>query len=213
MAFAPRFTITNAITSALTRIERARGFLQAARLSEDWISGMQQRALVLEAHHTTHIEGTHLTLEQAERLLAGQSVPGVDPDDVRELLNYREAFDLVADYLGGGRPITEALIREIHRRLVRGMRGDSAGPGEYRTVIRKDVILLTARKAGVKDRALGVLAFLLDKGKGSVAECEAALGGNRRTLQRDLKRLVDEKLVEEISTGPTDPTKYYRPRL
>ena len=55
------FTITNAITAALTQIERARGFLEAARLSEEWLRGMRARALVLEAHYTTHIEGTHLT--------------------------------------------------------------------------------------------------------------------------------------------------------
>ena len=34
----------------------------------------------LEANHTTHIEGTHLTLEQAERLLAGETVAGTDPN-------------------------------------------------------------------------------------------------------------------------------------
>jgi hypothetical protein len=34
-AFAPRFTITNAITAGLTAIERARGFLEAANLSCD----------------------------------------------------------------------------------------------------------------------------------------------------------------------------------
>jgi hypothetical protein len=32
---APRFTITNAITSGLTAIERARGFLEAATLSTE----------------------------------------------------------------------------------------------------------------------------------------------------------------------------------
>jgi hypothetical protein len=40
----PKFRITNAITGNLTRVERARGFLDAAKLSEDWIAGMQQRA-------------------------------------------------------------------------------------------------------------------------------------------------------------------------
>jgi len=79
MSFNPRFTITNPITQALTRIERARGFLDAARLSEEWIRKMEKRALVLEAHHTTHIEGTRLTLEQSERLLAGEEVPEADP--------------------------------------------------------------------------------------------------------------------------------------
>jgi Fic family protein len=130
----PHFTITNAITSALTRIERARGFLQAARLSEDWLSGMQQRALLLEAHYSTHIEGTHLTLDQSEKLLAGESAGDVDPDDARELLNYRDAFDLVAEYLGSGEPITEGLIREIHKRLVRNVRGNAGSPGEYRHI-------------------------------------------------------------------------------
>ena len=65
MAFTPKFTITNRITADLTRIERARGFLEPATLSENWIREMGNRALVLEAHHTTRIEGTRLTLEEA----------------------------------------------------------------------------------------------------------------------------------------------------
>ncbi len=132
--FKPVFTTSNRITAALTRIERARGFLEAATLSEDWVREMGERALVLEAHYTTHIEGTRLTLEQSERLLAGEKVPEADPDDVRELLNYRKAFDLVAEYLDSGSPITEGLIREIHKRLVEGVRGGSASPGEYRKI-------------------------------------------------------------------------------
>lgn len=134
MSFAPRFTITNPIAAALTTIERARGFLEAATLSEDWIGRMSQRALLLEAHYTTHIEGTQLTLDEAARLWAGEKVEGASRDDVRELLNYREAFNLVAEYLGSGEPITEALIREIHKRLVTGVRGGAAQPGQYRLI-------------------------------------------------------------------------------
>ncbi|GAB4335790.1 MAG: Dot/Icm type IV secretion system effector CoxFIC1 [Desulfobulbaceae bacterium] len=132
--FKPKFTITNRITSGLTRIERARGFLEAATLSEDWVREMGRRALILEAHHTTHIEGTQLTLDQAERLWQGNSVPEADPDDARELLNYRKAFDFVSEYLASGDPITEGLIREIHKRLVEGVRGGSAAPGQYRKI-------------------------------------------------------------------------------
>lgn len=132
--FKPHFTITNAITAGLTTIERARGFLEAATLSEDWVRRMSQRALLLEAHHTTHIEGTQLSVEQSAELWAGGTVTGVDADDVRELLNYRRAFDLVSEHLGGGATITEGLIREIHKRLVKGVRGGSAKPGQWRTV-------------------------------------------------------------------------------
>ena len=350
MTFEPQFTISNAITDALTRIERARGFLDAAKLSEDWIAGMQARALVLEAHHTTHIEGTQLTLDQSERLLAGVDVPEADPDDARELLNYRHAFELVADYLGSGEPITEGVVREIHKRLVRGVRGDAGQPGEYRrvqnyvvnsqtgeavytppppldvppmmtelvtwlqadtginavlvagmaqfqlvhvhpfvdgngrtarllstlclyrtgydfkrlftisefydrdrpayyraiqsvresemdltvwleyftqglatqmrevqdrgeTVIRKDVLLGRARAEGLKERPVMLLSYLLDRGKATVAECADAFDVNRRTLQRDLKLLVDRGFAREVGTGPTDPTKFYEPLL
>ncbi len=132
--YKPTFTITNGITADLARIERARGFLEAAALSEEWIHEMRRRAFILEAHHTTHIEGTRLSLEQAEQLLEGLPVPEADPDDAKELLNYRSAFEFVSEYLQDGGPITEGLIREIHRRLVDGVRGGAAAPGEYRRV-------------------------------------------------------------------------------
>jgi len=130
----PKFTITNRITTGLTRIERARGFLEAATLSEEWVREMGERALVLEAHHTTHIEGTRLTLDQAERLLEGRTVPEADPEDARELLNYRSAFDFVSEYIESGGPLTEGLVREIHKRLVESVRGGAAAPGEYRKI-------------------------------------------------------------------------------
>ncbi len=134
MPFRPHFTISIQIASTLTAIEHTRGFLEAANLSKDWIARMQARALVLEAHHTTHIEGTHLSLDQSEKLLSGEKMSGVDSDDVKELLNYRKAFDFVADYVFSEGRITEGLIREIHKRLVEGVRGNSALPGQYRAV-------------------------------------------------------------------------------
>jgi Fic family protein len=132
MAFIPRFAITNQITAGLTRIERARGFLEAAKLSADWLADMQTRALIREAHFTTHIEGTQLTLQQAERIFAGEPVPEARLDDRLEVLNYRNAFDLVAGHLGSGAPIAEQLIKDLHRQLVLGVRGNEAHPGEYR---------------------------------------------------------------------------------
>lgn len=132
--FKPIFVINNQIANALTAIERARGFLEAATLSSDWITKMQSKALILEAHHTTHIEGTQLTFEESKQLWNGEHLIGVNKDDAQELLNYRKAFDLVSDYLEDGKPITEGLIREIHKSLVKNVRGNSAAPGEYRKI-------------------------------------------------------------------------------
>jgi len=45
---------------------------------------MGNQALIKEAHHTTHMEGARLTLDQAERLWKGEAVPEADLDDTRE---------------------------------------------------------------------------------------------------------------------------------
>src|SRR5262249_13361620 len=128
VGFQPLFRITHQMTGGLTRIEAARGFLEAALLSEDWIEMMRSRGFVLEAHHTTHIEGTRLTIEQAERLLAGEAVAGTNPDDVQELLNYRDAFEFVSGYLNERGLVTQGLMGENHPQLVAGVPGGSAAP-------------------------------------------------------------------------------------
>jgi Fic family protein len=132
--FKPKYSITHKINNSLLEIERARGFLEAAQLKGKWIREMQSEAIALEAHHSTHIEGTRLTLDQAKRILTGKEVPGVHLDDKKELLNYKKAMDFVSQYLEKESPISEGLIREIHKILVKGVRGDSADPGNYRKV-------------------------------------------------------------------------------
>lgn len=133
-AFTPLFRITNRITAALTQIERARGFLEGAGLSESWIRETQNRAAMLEAFHTTRIEGTILTFNQAERLWNGERVPKARKDDVREFLNFRDALDFVSASLSDEAPITENMVRQIHAKLVSGVRGGSAAPGDYRRI-------------------------------------------------------------------------------
>jgi DNA-binding HxlR family transcriptional regulator len=44
----------------------------------------------------------------------------------------------------------------------------------------------------------------------SLADCERLVPDvNRRTLQRDLKALLDLGLIREEGRGPTDPTRHY----
>jgi Fic/DOC family len=173
------FTITNAITDALTRIERARGFLEAARLSEEWLRGMQARALVLEAHYTTHIEGTHLTLDQSEKLLAGEGLADVDPEDAQEpLLNYRglgqfELVDIHPFLDGNGR--TTGWLEYFCEGLARQL-GEVQAKGEG--LIRQDVVALRHGLTGWQRKAV---ELALEKGKfwdsglrGGVARGDAA---------------------------------------
>ncbi len=285
-----------------------------------------------------------MTLDQAERLWNGEAVPQADPDDTRELLNYRSAFEFVSECLDSGDPITEGLIREIHRKLVEGVRGDKADPGNYRRiqnyvansstgeviytppsavevpimmsemvkwlnadieihpvlvsgiaqfqvvhihpfldgngrtsrllstlclykagydfkrlftiseyyerdrptfykkiqslrendmdmtgwldyftagleiqmievkergeqVIRRDILV---QKHGLNERQSKAIGFLLEHKQLTIQDFEALCPDiNRRSLQRDLKYLLDKELISEIGAGPTDPTRHY----
>jgi len=80
-------------------------------------------------------------------------------------------------------------------------------------VIRTDLILGKGRKAGLNDRQVELLSFLLKKGKGTMAEFETTLKVNRRTLQRDLKLLVENSFARALGTSPSDPTRHYEPIL
>ncbi|MDQ7839362.1 MAG: Fic family protein [Thermodesulfobacteriota bacterium] len=134
MPFKPKITITPKINKALVEIERVRGFLDAVNLKDDWVSDMQVKALILESHHSTHIEGTAITFSQAQDILSGKKVKGVSRDDERELLNYKKAMDFISRYLGKDDPVSEGLVRELHKILVRGVRGSEAQPGNYRKI-------------------------------------------------------------------------------
>ncbi len=134
MAFPSKFTITPKINKGLVEIERVRGFLEAIKLKEEWLADMQRESLILETHYSTHIEGTELSLEQAKSILEGKDVKGVKPDDKKELLNYKKAMDFISKYLWTEDPITQGLIRELHKILVKDVRDNQADPGNYRRV-------------------------------------------------------------------------------
>jgi len=134
MPFNPKFIITPKINKALVEIERVRGFLDAIKLKEEWIADMQNNALILESHHSTHIEGTALNIEQAKNILEGKKIKGVNRDDEKELLNYKKAMEFISKYLGKEDPITNGLIRELHKILVKGVRDEKADPGNYRKI-------------------------------------------------------------------------------
>lgn len=134
MTYRPRYTVNDRIAAAIARIEAAQQSLSSQELPAERLAALRRLALVREAYHTTSIEGSRLSLDQAERLLAGESPPHAAGEDARELLNYADAFALMVAHFESGAAISEALLRQIHRRLMRGVRGDRAMPGRYRKV-------------------------------------------------------------------------------
>jgi Fic family protein len=83
-----------------------------------------------EAVLSSRIEGTVTSLSELLADEAGQGVP-VSPDDVHEVRNYVVALDYGIDRLRS-LPISLRLVRELHQRLMQGVRGDRATPGEFR---------------------------------------------------------------------------------
>lgn len=83
-----------------------------------------------EAVLSSRIEGTRASLSDLLAEEAGQP-PHAPPDDVREVRNYVDALDFGIERLHT-LPLSLRLVRELHERLMRGVRGDTATPGEFR---------------------------------------------------------------------------------
>lgn len=85
--------------------------------------------LLREAVSSTRIEGTNATIGEVLDADAAGDAPGAD---VEEVVNYVKAMRW-----GTGRldelPISSRLLREMHERLIAGVRGRDLAPGEFRT--------------------------------------------------------------------------------
>lgn len=84
-----------------------------------------------EAVLSSRIEGTSTELSELLRDEAGAEVPARDPEDVREVRNYVSALEYGVKRLKS-LPLSLRLVRELHERLMRGVRGNRATPGEFR---------------------------------------------------------------------------------
>jgi Fic family protein len=83
-----------------------------------------------EAVLSSKIEGT--TTDLSELLIdEANAGPPRDPDDVREVRNYVRALEYGVKRLRD-LPLSLRLVRELHERLMKGVRGNRATPGEFR---------------------------------------------------------------------------------
>ena len=85
-----------------------------------------------EAVLSSKIEGTTTTLPELLAQEAGAG-PERDPDDLAEVANYIAALDLGMQHLKTER-ISLDLVKEMHKRLMQGVRGHTMSPGAFRTV-------------------------------------------------------------------------------
>lgn len=85
----------------------------------------------IEANKSSRIEGTKTTVE--EDLLDVTDINPEKRDDWEEVQNYVKATNYGVEKIKKGFPVCTRLIREIHRILMQGVRGEHKTPGEFRT--------------------------------------------------------------------------------
>lgn len=87
-----------------------------------------------EAVLSSRIEGTQATMGEVLEYEAGQE--DFSPErrgDIQEVINYRAALH-TAENLLADLPLSQRVVRETHRTLLSGVRGENKNPGEYRQI-------------------------------------------------------------------------------
>lgn len=92
---------------------------------------LRQRAWIRTIHGTTRIEGNTLSDVEVEALLGGEGSTKISDREAREIIGSREALALADQLAREQRALDEAVIRELHRRVLWNQ-GPLLTPGEYR---------------------------------------------------------------------------------
>lgn len=126
----PQFEWNNTLVSSLSRADHILGMLsrEGSRLPNPHL--LMRPFITREAVLSSKIEGTQATLGE---VLANEIGVQVDrnPDDLQEVKNYIIALDHGLHRLQDF-PLSLRLIKEIHEKLMQGVRGSHATPGEFR---------------------------------------------------------------------------------
>jgi Fic family protein len=87
-----------------------------------------------EAVLSSRIEGTQATMGEVLEFEAGREAPSPERrEDIKEVLNYRAAMR-AAERLMETLPLSQRVIREAHKVLLDGVRGQNKAPGDYRRI-------------------------------------------------------------------------------
>ena len=126
----PPLTWDDGITLSLSSADRAIGRLagEGRRLPNPHL--LIRPFVRKEAILSSRIEGTQATLGELLAAEAGAIVER-SPNDLREVANYVAALEYGLERMET-LPVSLRLVREMHERLMRGVRGDTAAPGEFR---------------------------------------------------------------------------------
>ncbi len=120
-----------ALTKPLADLDQRRWLFDNLPIDPTHAEWMRRRAWVRTIHGTARIEGNTANDIEVEALLAGEGSTKVSEREAREIIGTRDALTL-ADELAARRVTPdEAVIRELHRRVLWNQ-SPLLTPGEYR---------------------------------------------------------------------------------
>jgi len=115
------------IGPANATLARYDGLLQSVVNPAVMLSPLTQREAVL----SSKIEGTQATVDEVLEFEAGMDFDPEKTKDIQEIVNYRKTLTLAAEEVAQ-RPISLALVRQMHVVLMDSVRGANKTPGEFR---------------------------------------------------------------------------------
>ena len=118
--------IFNILVEAKAKIEA----LQTTPYQRDWIDKLQQLQFKMEVAGTSQIEGAEFSERELNQAL-DETAEDRFTRSQRQVKAAANTYHWIAD-LPGDLPITESLIRDIHRRMVTGCDDDHCEPGTLR---------------------------------------------------------------------------------
>ena len=126
----PELPWTGSLVRSLSDADRALGVLagEGGRLPNPHL--LIRPFVRREAALSSRIEGTQATLGELLAAEAG-AVVARSPEDLRDVANYVAALEYGVSRLAS-LPLSLRLVRELHVRLMEGVRGGQATPGEFR---------------------------------------------------------------------------------
>ena len=136
---------------------------------------------------------------------------------------YRAGYDFkrlfaISEYYDRDRPAFYRAIQSVRQSgmdltswLEYFVEGLATQLAEVRTrgerAIRRDVLI---KERGLSDRQAKALSRIVEYGSLTIKDFERLCPDvNRRSLQRDIRAMIKQGMVEEDATSPTDPGKRY----